>query len=284
MNRTFRSLLSAALLLAACSGPRPSLAPGQVASLNGDLVTLDQVLEYLDESLSPEDEPDTALNRTDPDELDRVRSRLFDSFIDERLLAGEAERRFGTEPDAFDRLFGELAEEAGEPDPEAVDELVAARSAEFREDRALVLRALMFQDRAVADQVHDQIRRRRMTFPEAVVAHESTPGQGMPMETTLGSLPVEVRTAIADLPVGRVSRPVEVHGIIYLFEVEAWRDSSGPADNGEFQEEARAELRSRMIQEATERLLRELRKQPQVRIETDRLPFRYVPESTVQVQ
>lgn len=284
MNRTVRSLLSALLLLTACSSPRPQLDQGQVASLNGDPVTLDQVMEYLNESLSPEDEPDTALRRTEPDELDRVRSRLFDSFIDERLLAGEAQRRYGKEPDAFDRLFGELAAEAGEPDPAAVDALVAERSAEFREDRALVLRALMFQDRAVADQVHDQIMRKRITFSEAVAAHESTPGQGMPMETTLASLPEEVRTAIADLPVGRVSRPVEVHGIIYLFQVEAWRDTAGPADDDAFQEEARAELRSRLIQEATGRMLQELRKHPKVRIETGRLPFRYVPEPVVQVQ
>jgi hypothetical protein len=284
MNRSTRWLLPVLLLLACCSGKGQPLTEGLVASLNGDPVTLDQFREYLDESLSPEDEPDTALTGTEPEELDRVRSRLFDIFIDEQLLAGEARRRYGDLPEASDRLFGELATQAGEPDPAAVDALVLQRSAEFKEDRILVLRALMVQDRKVADEVYGQIRRKRMTFPEAVAAHVTTPGQGAPMETTLGSLPEEVRGAIEDLAAGGVSRPVEVHGIIYLFQVEAWRDAVGPEDDGELREEVRAELRSRMIQDAAGQLLQELRKHPNVRIATERLPFRYVPDTAVQVE
>ncbi|MBD3869152.1 MAG: peptidylprolyl isomerase [Acidobacteria bacterium] len=284
MNRTTQWLLPVLLILACCSCGEQPLTEGLVASLNGDPVTLEQFREYLEESLSPEDEPDTALTGTEPGELDRVRSRLFDIFIDERLLAGEARRRYGKGTDAFDRLFSELALEAGEPDTEAVDALVAERSAEFREDRTLMLRALMLQDPALAERVYDQVRRNRMTFSEAVAAHESTPGQGAPMETTLGSLPEEVRGAIEELKAGRVSRPVEVHGIIYLFLVEAWRDAAGPADGGELREEARAEIRSRMIQDAAGRLLLELRKHPKVRIETERLPFPYVTDTPVQVE
>ncbi len=284
MNRCTQWLLPALLLLGSCSGGDQPLDEGVVASLNGDPVTLDQFLEYLDESHSPEDEPDVALTGTDTEQLDRVRSRLFDIFVDERLLAGEARRRYGKGPDAFDRLFAELAAEAGEPDPAMVDAMVLERSADFREDRTLVLRALMFQDQAVADKVYDQIRRKRMTFPEAVAAHEATPGQGAPMETSLGSLPDEVRGAIEQLVAGRVSRPVEVHGIFYLFQVEAWRDAAGLADDSELREEALAELRSRMIQVATDRLLQELKNHPKVWIETSRLPFRYVPETAVQVE
>jgi hypothetical protein len=284
MKRTAQLLLSVLLVLACCACGEQPLAEGLVASLNGDPVTLDQFREYLDESLSPEDDPDTALTGTEPGELDRVRSRLFDVFIDERLLAGEARRRYGKGADAFDRLFAELGTEAGEPDPEAVDNLVAERSAEFREDRTLLLRALMFSDPALAEKVYDQVRRNRMTFPEAVAAYETTPGQGAPMETTLGSLPEEVRSAIEELAAGRVSRPVEVHGIIYLFRVEAWRDTSGPANDGELREEAVAELRSRMIQDAAGKLLEKLRKHPKVRIDTERLPFPYVTEAVVQVE
>ena len=284
MNRSPHWLLPALLVLACCSGRGQPLKEGLVASLNGDPVTLDQFREYLDESLSPEDESDTALTSTDPLELDRVRSRLFDNYIDERLLAGEARRRYGKGAEAFDRLFSQLALEAGEPGEDAVDALVAERSAEFRDDRTLVLRALMFNDPAVAEKVHEQVRRKRMTFPEAVAAHESTPGQGAAMETTLGSLPEAVRSAIEELPAGRVSRPIAVHGAFYLFEVEAWRDAAGPAGGAERREEARAELRSRMIQEAAGRLLVELRNHPKVRIEPERLPFRYVTDEPVQVE
>jgi len=284
MSRTTQWLLPVFLILACCSCKDQPLTEGLVASLNGDPVTLDQFREYLDESLSPEDEPDTALTGTEPAELDRVRSRLFDIFIDERLLAGEARRRFGKGAESFDRLFSELALEVGEPDPDSVNALVAERSAQFREDRTLLLRALMFSDPALAEEVYGQVRRNRMTFPEAVAAHESTPGQGAPMETSLGALPEEVRAAIGELAAGRVSRPVEVHGIIYLFLVEAWRDAGGPADDSELREEARSELRSRMIQDAAGRLLQKLRKHPKVQIDTARLPFQYVTDTPVQVE
>ena len=72
--------------------------------------------------------------------------------------------------------------------------------------------------------------------------------------------------------------------MIYLFQVEAWRDNGPGAGGDRIREEVRAELRSRMIQEATGRLLQELKKNPKIRIETGRLPFRYVPETSVQVE
>jgi len=254
------------------------LADGLVAMLNGRAVTMEEFQEYLEFSMPLEEGQDE-----EPELLDQVRSRIFDDFIDERLLAMEGRARYETDPDPLERLFAEIAREALLENPVTPEE-VRAFLMDRMDTRALSLRSLMFDDEATANQVYMDVRRDRLTFDEAAAAHETTPGQSAPFGTTLSSLPKEVRQAIGSLNPGWVSSTVEVHGSFYLFVVEEWTTQENYLDDPDWQAEAAAILRSRRIQAATTRMVQELRQKPGIRIDPAHLAFRYVPESPVQVE
>ncbi len=265
------------------SSVEESLAEGLVASLKGSPVSLVEFQEYLEFSMPSgeeelEDEEET---------LGQVRSRIFDDFIDERLLEMESHVRYDGDPDPLERLFAEIAQEALLKDPvtpEQVQAFLTDRLAQGEGIRALLLRSLMFDVEATAKKIYMNVRRDRMTFEEAAATQETTPGQSAPFSTTLSSLPDEVQEAIGSLKPGWVSTPVEVHGSFYLFVVEEWTTQENSLDDPEWQAEAAAVIRSRRIQAATTRLVRDLRKKTGIVIDPARLPFEYVPESPVQVE
>jgi hypothetical protein len=286
--------LTAALLFCffgavGCGSSRDKpLDDGQVATLNGRPVTLEEFQVYLEISMPSEEE---ALEQ-DREVLDQVQSRVFDDFIDECLLELEGRARFESDPDPLERLFAEIAREAlleNPVTPEEVhaflnDRMTQVDDAEGQNSRTLSIRSLMFEVEATAKKVYMDVRRDRVTFDEAAAAHETTPGQSRPFGTTLGSLPEEVRQAINSLKPGWVSPPVEVHGSFYLFVVDEWTTREVSLADPDWQAEAAAILRSRRIQAATARFVQELRKKPGIRIDPSRLAFQYVPESPVQVE
>jgi parvulin-like peptidyl-prolyl isomerase len=242
-------------------------------------------------------------------ELDRVRSRLLDAYVEERLLLAEAERRGLQVEDweieaylaldephdedeeerpvienrqrlARQRLLVQMLREGtilGLPplEEEEVKRYADKHGERLFSGRRLRLRALLLGSAEEAGKVHTNIRRRRITFDEAVAAYETYPGQGRSLELSWESLSDEARAALDGLKPGRVSPPVEMQGSHYLFKVESWLDGPEQVDV-ERRERARSELQNLHRQQALEELFMELRERFPVRIIRRNLPFRYI--------
>jgi parvulin-like peptidyl-prolyl isomerase len=292
--------LLALLLAVGCGGEPADPNERGVAEIGDESLTLAELQGYLDANLLTGEE-DTPLPAS---EMAAVQSRLLDALIEERLLLSEAESRgVLVEPieiEAYLEATGVESEEGGGPPPAArreaerrlkiekllesialeqppVDEAEArSRAGERRAEREVELRALMLEDLDQAERVHRDMKRRRITFAEAVAAHGSGPGQGLPLRLAWEGLSEEVRAALDGLKPGQVSGPIEMLGNIYLFKVERWIDEPGVADV----ELARRALEAERRQQAYRELLDELRAATRVRIRQKNLPFRYVPAET----
>lgn len=294
-------------LLAGCGGETPSAR--DVVLRVGDVpVSWEELELYLTLNLFPDEDGRLA----DPGELNRVKSRLIDALVDEKTFLVEAERRglqvsdfeidayLGTEVEddaavpelprdrhrllVRQRLMVQKLQEriAGELPPPSDDEIgsfIEQSRGRLAPRKRLRLRALRFESADNAARAAARIRDGRMSFAEAVVTYETNPGQGMLLERSWETLSPDVRAALDGLKPGDVSRPVEFHGDTFLFQLDSWLSDPSDVDE-ELARRARAELERRRLREASDRLLRELRKATPVRIHEKRLPFRYVPEAS----
>jgi len=241
------------------------------------------------------------------EDLDRVRSRLFDAFVNEEILLFEARRRGVTIADAeVDAYLG-----AAGPDSEApplvtdvarraarrnltiqklrgavvlvdsaigvgeIEAYLAEHRAELESDQHIVLRSLTAGTRANAEKLLDDLLGGKVSFADAIEAQGLGPDQGQPMEVGLNDLPDEIRDAVSGLTSGEISAPVAFQGSIYLFLVEV-----GPVKLGEseLREKAVTELGRTKSQEASDRFLERLRSEIAVEVHHEALPFPYVPE------
>jgi hypothetical protein len=304
-TRLIRAACALALAVfvgAACNrGPED---PGDrvVARLGEESLTLAEFQAYLGTQLL-----DAGLADGDAEGAGEVKSRLFDAFIEERLMLLEAERRGITvdEQEVETYLGLDEFEEDAEPselqDPgelartrlmiEKLRDVVTGNLAvpsaaeieayaeEHRErllpERRLELRALAFETEEEARRVYQEIRRRRMTFAEAVVLYESHPGEGLPLRVDWSNLSEELRAPLEELKPGRVSEPLEFHDSFYLFKVESWLREPEELER-ELRERARAELETLGREQAERELIEEARREHPVQIKRGRLPFRYV--------
>jgi len=272
-----------------------------IARIDDQRFTVADFNRYTEANLleGDEEQSDAAEGSSDEDSL-RVRSRLFDTFVEERLLLAEAqareieidevelERYLGIVPgpsraeEVRRRLMIELLQEqAFEAQPEPTAEEIEAYLKQHR-DRLIApqrveLRALMLSSMEEATKVHRDLRKRRITFDEAVARHEATPGQSEPTRVGWDALPEPVREALQGVKRGRISKPLELNGDVYIFRVE-----SPLHDDSEDETLALAlagqELQAVRRKQAFEQLLQEARDARRVRLRTERLPFRYLPE------
>jgi len=303
---------SATLLLAlatvACGGGAPE-DPHEVAVAHvGDVaVSLADLDFYFSLNLLTDQGEGVAKG----EDFDRVKSRLLDGLIEERMLLVEAERRgievSESEIDAY--LLGPVDAEpvAGDPLnsprhrdlarcrlmthkleaseaaqlPEVVDEDVQAYLESHRDRpsprRRLRLRSLRLDSMETAEKVDREIREGRTNFARAVATHETGPGQGVPLELYRDNLPEEFRSVLDGMQPGEVTPPLEFHGEVYVFQFEAWLSESG-GDENESTRRVRDEFDRARRRQANEALFRGLRERTPVQIHPDRLPFRYFPE------
>jgi len=247
----------------------------------------------------------------DPNGLNRVKSRLLDSLVDEKTLVAEAERRglevSDLEIDAYvgsdvengrddpsvaqdwqrvlarqrllvQKLQDSMARQLGDPPDEEVRSYIEQSDGRLAPQKRVRLRALRFEVPEDAAKVSTRIDRGEMSFAEAVVTYETGPGQGVLLELSWDNAFDDLRDALGGLKPGEVSRPVDFHGETFLFQLEAWL--TGPSEmDEELTSRARDELERERRRQAEEALLRELREQTAVEIHRDRLPFRYLPEA-----
>jgi parvulin-like peptidyl-prolyl isomerase len=301
-------------LLAACSRDRDDI----VARVGDESVTTAELEAYLSENL----DDDWGTDALSAEELDSIRSRLFDAFLEERILLHEADRRgieatddeidvflsagvgaaieqagdasgdVRTEPGdretarrtiRVQKLIDEVVGEAKIIDDAEVDEWLRQLPGRDGSDAdRIVLRSLLLASGEAAERGYREIRRRRMTFDEVVALHEQTPDQSAPTALAVGDLPHEVREAIEGLGDGEVSSPVELNGEFFLFQVVRHGDEDADARAKAERVEARRDLRERIYMETSQRLLAALRKQLAIEVRTDHLPFEYVPDPVVE--
>ena len=288
--------------MAACGAP-PDTDRLPVAELDGKILTVSDVKAYFEANLIAAEGEEAPT----PPDLDRVKSRLFDNFLDEEILLLEAQRQGiqvgDDEVEAY--LRGGTDESESEPPtderrrmarrdlaiqklregyvrkatltPDEVDAYLQEHRDALAPERQLLLRSLMLNSEAEAKRIREDLSRHRISFDEAVVASGAAAGQGEPLEVDLDSLPEEVRLAVASLKAGEVAEPVVVQGNVYLFLVKAWVAGAGDREE-RLRRRAREELLRAKYEEASRRLLEEIRAKIRPKVDFQNLPFRYVRE------
>lgn len=300
--------------LAACRGGATTETDGRVvAEIDGRVVTVSQVQDYLDAVLdigagdeTPEDE---LISEGD---LDRVMSRLFDGFLEEEMLLYEAERRgvqvepwevevyLGREPDEVEelaeapnpddpgfrlarrnlmiqKLRGAVVAGAVEISEADVDAYLQRHRASLLPDDQLIVRRLTLAGKKEANDVRREIIEKSMPFDKAAAIFGGQPHQGWPEQLEIEALPEVMRQAVERIKPGQISRPVEFDGAYHLLLLEAW-PAKKAVDQEQLRERAREELFRIRSGEASARLHDRLRAELEIRVFTQRLPFGYVEE------
>ncbi len=292
----------------ASSGCGAPASPGRlpVAIIDGNPITVADLAAYLAENLAGVESEEPAAQ----EDLDRVKSRLFDNLVDEKLLQTEAERRGIQVSDeelasyldsgsqalpstqaaddarremarldlTAQKLREQFALSEAHVDPAEVDAYVAQHGDDLKPRPRLTIRSIALGSPALAERVRKEILRRKKSFAQAAAAYGMAPREGEPQQVVLDTLPEDVRAAIGRLRPGQVSVPVMVQGVPHLFYLES-RPSTQRVDAKYLRERAAEELFQRKAEAAAGRLLRELKERSRIEIRVENLPFHYVPEA-----
>lgn len=286
-------------LVAATACDRFATDPGKhvVAEVGTNLVTVAELQAFLD--TVPLQDP--AAEPLSPGDLARVKSRLFDDYLEGELLFLEAKRRGVTVSDA------ELASYLGSEGPSAPAARELARRdltiQKLRESVVLAeanivdyeidawlatqappgepvlqgtFRTLRFASYPEAARVRKEIVANKLSFAEAGLAYGADSLPDAPREEDLEVLPPHIAAAVKALSPGGISPPLPFESSVLLFLLEKADDPS--ASTSRRREEARRRLALDKAQAATDRLLRELREATVVKRRTGELPFAYVAE------
>ena len=298
----------ALLALAACSpAPLPDPQKKPVALLDGKVLTVADLEEYLRNNLAEDDRGDPVPTEA----VDQVKSRLFENFIDEEILLAEARRRGiqvtpeelgsyldpGTgdtprmtapgeehrEAALRDLTIQKLREEAAlresKVTPAEVDAYLAEHRDSLRSPPRVVLRSFALASPADAERTRREILRMTRKLDRAFTEGEDLgPEGGQLQEVPLDSLPAEVATAIEKLKPGQVSSAVTLDGTPYLFYLQSRPAPGGPESDDALKARAADALLRIKVEEASSRLLDELRRKTRVELHPENLPFRFVRE------
>lgn len=285
------------LLLALAWGCAPRDPARQVvAEIGGDPVMLASVERYFAASLPPESSADATGS-----DLDRVKSRLLDDFLDEELQLREAVRRgvVVTEQELTDYLGADapadpvrrelahrelMIQKVREAivraevhvDDTRVEAWLAAHPAAVPAPLHGTLRTLRFASFPDAERVRGEILSGKLSFFQAGITYADASGGGG-RDVDLTSLPERLATVVAKMKPGEVSAPVPFESSVLLLLLEAVDDPR--AAEARRREQARSEIALELSQAATERFLKELRGKTPVVLHRDSLPFRYVAEA-----
>lgn len=289
-------LAALALALAVACGGSARKEPGPaVAEFAERRIPAARFEAYLDRVLGDEDVS------VDGEDLDRVKSRLLDAFIEEEILLHEAIRRDmrvdereieaylaptpGVDPPDRDdpawavarrnltiqKLRAAMVADHVEVSEQEVDAYLERHGGDFEQGPSVIVRPLRLDGVSEAKRIRIEIIRRRMSFADAAKVFGEKPEHSRAVELGLDALPDPVREAVKNLEPGKVSRPVELPGGVYLFLVEGWSEKD-PRDR------ARQELVRARSREITRELVRRLKDELRLEVHLDHLPFRYVPE------
>jgi len=295
------SWLTASLLamaaLASCD--RFAQDPGTrvVAVVGGRAVTVAELQTYLDANLVHEEIADG----TSPGDLARVKSRLFDDYLDDELLFQDARRRRLTVSEAElevylsdappgrsdavkaaarrDLTIQKLREavvhtDVHVTDPE-IDAWLAGRTAPAAA-RAGSLRTLRLASYPEAARVRQEILSKQLSFAEAQESYGADSIPDEPGDADLNALPDNIATAVRALKPGDVSAPLPFESSVLLFLLEPPADPA--ALEARRREAARRAIALDRAQSVEDKLLRDLRAKTKIVRHPSELPFAYVAE------
>ena len=289
-------------LLACCACARLAPDPGAriVAEVGGEPVTAAQLQAYLDANqfIDPSAEPPS------PGDLARVKSRLFDDFLDAEILLQEARRRGVTVGDAelaeylgkdvprtpvlreqarrdltIQKLRESVVVERVHVDEKEIDAWLSARTPPGETALKGTLRTLRLASYPEAARVRKEILGKKLSIAEAVAAYGADSLPDAPNEEDLGGLPPQVAAAARALTPGSVSPPLPFESSVLLFLLES---ADGSSDlQSRRRESARRAIALEKSQAVADSLMRDLRGTTAVIRHSEELPFVYVAEDAV---
>jgi parvulin-like peptidyl-prolyl isomerase len=268
------------------------------AEIGGRKVTVAELDAFLEANLAPAEDAE-APSRAD---LDRVKSRLLDDFVDEEILFQESVRRgiritdaqlagylgmdVPTDVVARERARRDLAIQTLREsvvraelkvDEKEVDAWLQAHAADAPAPVHGSLRLIRFASYPEATRVRDELTSGKLTFERAEIAYGSGASPGEPRDVDLNALPSELAAAVKDLWPGQVSAPVQFESSVLLFLLEPLDDLGAP--EARRRDRARKEISLQASEQLAEKLLAGLRARTPVKLYPKALSFAYVAES-----
>jgi parvulin-like peptidyl-prolyl isomerase len=288
-------------LLAAPACDRFAADPGKhvVAEVGTKSVTVSELQAFFD-TLQLQD---PAAEPLPPGDLARVKSRLFDDYLDDEVLFLEAQRRGVTVSDAelaaylgpdatpqpvarelarrdltIQKLRESVVLAEAHVDEKEVDAWLAAQAPPGEPVLQGTFRTLRLASYPEAARVRQEIIAKKLSFAEAELAYGADSLPDAPRDEDLDALPPQIAAAIKALSPGGVSAPLPFESSVLLFLLEKTDDPS--ASTSRRRESARRAIALDKAQAAADKLLRELRGTTVVKRHPGELPFAYVAEET----
>jgi hypothetical protein len=290
-------ILLAICLLPACGRWTRDPAREIAAEIGGRKVTVAELDAYLEASLPPSEDAEAP----SPAELDRVKSRLLDDFVDEEILYQESVRRgiqvsdaqlsgylgldAPTDPAARERARRDVAIQTLREsvvlaelkvDEKEVDAWLRAHAADAPMPVHGSLRLLRFASYPEATRVRNELTSGTLTFDRAEFAYGAGASPGETRDVDLNALPPELAAAVKDLWPGQVSAPVQFESSVLLFLLESVDDLGTP--EARRRDRARKEISLQASEQLSEKLVAGLRARTPVRLHPKTLSFAYVAE------
>lgn len=298
-DRRVRKSLALAALSAclACAGAPRDRGALVVAEVGHRPITAAELQTFLDANLvlDPGAEP------TPPGDLARVKSRLFDDYLDSEILLQEAARRGITVTD------GELSsyvgpDNAGSPpsvalarrdlavqklresvvraqlhvDDERIRRWLLAHPPPEASGTTRSLRTLRFASYPEAMRVRNEIVSKKLSLEQAEAAYGADSLSAAEPAVDLTAFPTHIATAVRGLAPGQVSQPLPFESSVLLFLLNPPIDPA--VAEGRRREQARQAIARDESEKIADDLLEELRRSTVVVRHNERLPFPYVAE------
>jgi hypothetical protein len=247
---------------------------------------------------------DPAAEPLSPGDLARVKSRLFDDYLEGELLFQEARRRGVAVSDAelaaylgadapsqptarelvrrdltIQKLRETVVLEEVHVDDQEIDAWLATQTPPGEPALQGTFRTLRLASYPEAARVRQEILAKKLSFAEAELAYGADSLPDVPRDEDLDALPAHIAAAVKALTPGGVSPPLPFESSVLLFLLEATDDPS--ALTSRRRESARRTIALDKAQAAADKLLQELRKTTTVTRHAGELPFAYVAEDTV---
>ena len=247
------------------------------------------------------------------EQLDQIKSRLLDQFLEEQLLLKEAERLAvavsDAEVDAYLKELGVSGDDldVGAPDgkvafrervksslmvqkvkdaavlktikvaPGEVDDELKRHPEVAQATGKVVLRQILLEDRNAAEEARRAILADPSKFEAIAQAKSGAPDKGAPRAYADTDLPENLRAAVAGLQPGELSPVVEYAQAFVVLQLVK-RMEAAPADKADARRRVESELFRQKADQVMERYLADLKEKTEVRVHRALLPFRYVGE------
>jgi parvulin-like peptidyl-prolyl isomerase len=278
---------------------------GAVAQVGGKAVSYKSFERYLNDNAGEDND--------EGEQLDAIKSRLLDQFIEEQLLLKASEGlKIAVSEAEVDAYFKELGLTEGDVDstmqdgkeafrdrirssliiekvkeaavlskihvtPGEVDDAVKKRPELTRSASLLVLRQILLDDKKSADEVAKKLQADPAQF-EAVAKQKSVaPDKGQPRSYAEEDLPGDLRDAVTALQPGQVS-PVLEHSQVFLIFQLVRRVEARTSDMAEVRSRIESELFRQKADQVMEQYLADLKGKTEIHVNRSILSFRYTGE------